>query len=103
MLTTDHLGVARPPACPQIAGMSVVLSADTSPEASAVQLAAWRAMTPVEKLAQVRDLTRAVLWLEREGLRCRHPAYDDADLHRAAAERRLGADLAARVYPLAPP
>lgn len=82
--------------------MPPVLSADTSPAAGAVQLAAWRAMTPSEKLAQVRQLTTAVLWLEREGLRRRHPMFGPAALHRAATERRLGPDLTARVYPLAP-
>lgn len=79
--------------------MPPVFSADTSPDALAVQLAAWRAMTPGEKLAQVRALTTAVLWLEREGLRRRHPSFAASQLHRAAIERRLGHELMARVYP----
>ncbi len=83
--------------------MRSVLSIDTSPAASTVQLAAWRAMSPAQKLAQVRGLTTAVLWLEREGLRRRHPTLGADALHRAAIERRLGADLAARVYPLLQP
>ncbi|HNV73649.1 MAG: hypothetical protein IPK33_20700 [Gemmatimonadetes bacterium] len=78
--------------------MSSALSADTSPDASAAQQAAWRAMSPAEKLAQVRALTTAVLWLEREGLRRRHPTFGPAQLHRAAIERRLGPELTARVY-----
>jgi hypothetical protein len=56
-------------------------------------------MSPSDKLAQVRALTRAVLWLEQEGLRRRHPSLSPNELHRAAVMRRLGADLAARAYP----
>src|SRR5687767_8657986 len=86
---------------PQIARMRPPLSIDTSTAASAVQLAAWRAMSPAEKLVQVQALTTAVLWLEREGLRRRHPLLSPDELHRAAVVRRLGPDLAARV-PFAP-
>jgi hypothetical protein len=79
--------------------MSATFSADTSPAAAAVQLAAWRAMTAAEKLAQVRTLTTAVLWLEREGLRRRNPSFGPEALHRAAIERRLGPELTSLVYP----
>jgi Xaa-Pro aminopeptidase len=82
--------------------MPVEFLSDTSPDASAAQRAAWRAMTPSEKLEQVRALTRTVLWLEREGLRRRHPSFDPAQLHRAAIERRLGPELSARVYASSP-
>lgn len=74
------------------------LSSDTTPDAADAQLAVWRVMTPVEKLTQAGALTRAVLWLEREGLRRRHPLMPADELHRAAVERRLGAELTARVY-----
>ncbi|MGH7663730.1 MAG: hypothetical protein ACRENI_05470 [Gemmatimonadaceae bacterium] len=77
--------------------MRAPLSVDTSAAAGAVQVAAWRTMSPAEKLAQVQALTTAVLWLEREGLRRRYPSLGPNALHRAAVVRRLGADLAARV------
>lgn len=82
--------------------MNRVLSADTSPDAYARQLDAWRAMSPADKLALVREMTQAVLLLEREGLRRRHPTLGPAELHQAAIDRRLGPALAARVYPRAP-
>lgn len=66
--------------------------------AAAEQRAAWRALSPTDKLALVREATEAVLWLEREGLRRRHPTMGPDALHRAAVERRLGAALAARAY-----
>lgn len=59
-------------------------------------------MTPSAKLAQVRELTKAVLWLEREGLRLRHPTFGPEALRHAAIERRLGPELTARAYPPAP-
>ena len=93
--------VARCDGRPQIACMRALLSLDTSAAAGAVQFAAWRAMSPAEKLAQVQALTRAVLWLEREGLRRRNPSLSPNELHQAAIVRRLGPELAARVYPSA--
>ncbi len=78
--------------------MTPPLSSDTTPDASDAQLAAWRAMTPAERLTQAGAMTRAVLWLEREGLRRRHPLMTADELHRAAIERRLGPELTTRVY-----
>ncbi|MEX2181692.1 MAG: hypothetical protein WD771_06585 [Gemmatimonadaceae bacterium] len=82
--------------------MPAPLSADTVPAAAEVQLAAWRAMTAREKLAQVQALTAAVLRLEREGWRRRHPTLGPDELRAATVGQRLGAELAARVYPSAP-
>ena len=76
------------------------LSADTTAAAAAVQFAAWRAMTPAEKLAVVGSITTMVLRLEREGLRRRNPTFSEEELHHAAIVRRLGRALADRVYPL---
>ena len=80
--------------------MPAPLSTDTAATAAAVQVAAWRAMTPAGRLAQVGALTAAVLHLEREGLRRRHPSLTPDELHRAAIMRRLGPVLADEVYPL---
>ena len=79
--------------------MPAPLSIDTTAAAAAVQLAAWRAMTPAGRLAQVGALTAAVLHLEREGLRRRHPSLTPDELHRSAIIRRLGPVLAGQVYP----
>lgn len=82
---------------PDFYTMTPALSFDTSPDASDVQLTAWRAMTPAQRLLQAAALSRAVLLLEREGLRRRHPSLSAAELHWAAVERRLGPELSARV------
>jgi hypothetical protein len=79
------------------------LSTDTSAAAAEVQFSVWRAMSPAQKLEQVRALTRMVLWLGREGLRRRDPSPTPEELHLAAVARRLGPELFARVYPAASP
>ncbi|MBX3174995.1 MAG: hypothetical protein KF709_11320 [Gemmatimonadaceae bacterium] len=77
--------------------MASPLSPDTTQAAAALQYAAWRAMTPAQKLEQVAASTSAVLDLERAGLRRQHPEYGAADVHWASVLRRLGHELAARV------
>lgn len=71
---------------------------DTSPEAERVQRDMWRRMSPAEKLNLMRGLTRSVMELERIGFRMRNPGITDAQLFRAIADRRLGTELAAKVY-----
>lgn len=75
------------------------LSADTTAEAAEVQFAAWRRMSPAEKLAQVESLNATVLLLEREGIRMRNPSMSEEDLRRAVLVKRLGPELAGRLFP----
>jgi len=74
------------------------LSVDTSRAAADLLFAAWRVMSPAAKLAQVRELTRTGLVLERAGLRILHPQLSEEETFRLLAERRLGMSLAARIY-----
>ncbi len=78
--------------------MTQPLSADTTAEAAAVQFAAWRRMSPAEKLAQVESLNATVLLLEREGIRMRNPSMTEEELRRAVLVKRLGPELAERVF-----
>lgn len=71
---------------------------DTSADIAARQVARWREMQPAEKLELVRDLNRTVLQLQEAGIRQRHPGITDAQVFRMIAERRLGKELAERVY-----
>jgi len=77
---------------------SALRSADTSDAAAEMQRARWRAMSPRERLIQVCASTRAVLRLEREGIRLREPMLGEGDAFRRMAGRRLGETLATRVY-----
>lgn len=62
------------------------LAADTSASTEALQIAAWREMTPAAKLRIVTELIRASEELARAGVRMRHPH---------AAEREVAVRLAA--------
>ena len=73
------------------------LSADTTAEAAAVQFAAWRAMSPAEKLALVGSLSEMALRLEREGIRMRNPSMSEEEIRRAVLVKRVGPELAAKV------
>ena len=76
---------------------------DTSPEALAKQIELYRRMTPSEKADRLRALTLAVNTLALAGLRQRHPAADEHELHLRLAALRLGEDLVAQVYGWRPP
>ena len=70
-------------------------SGDTSGEAHARQLEAWRQMTPEERLAVAAEMSDALRRLVEAGVRSRH--HDDAgpQVQAAIAEALLGPELAA--------
>jgi hypothetical protein len=74
------------------------LSADTTPEAEAVQFALFRQMSPWQKLLCARAATRSVMRLHRAGIAQRSPGIGPEALQRQVAESQLGTALAARVY-----
>lgn len=59
---------------------------DSTLEASEVQVAAWRALSPVERLEVAVELSEGVMALTVAGIRDRRPDLDDdgvaAELHR---------------------
>lgn len=61
-------------------------SLDTAPGIERRQIAAWRAMTPEQKLAIVSQLVLATEELAVAGIRERHPTATDREI-----ELRLGA------------
>jgi hypothetical protein len=77
-----------------------VLASDTSAEAEALQVKAWRAMTPTQIARLVDDLSSAARALALAGLRERHPAATELELVARLAEITLGPELAGRVYPI---
>jgi hypothetical protein len=76
-----------------------VLTTDTSAEAEAVQVRAWRAMSPSDILRLVDDLSSTVRTLSLAGLRQRYPDASQPELMARLAEITLGPELARRVYP----
>jgi hypothetical protein len=80
-----------------------VRSRDTSPEAHRVQIEAYRRMTPSRKVEVAVELSEAVMTMAADGIRSRHPDYDDEAVAWAVRRLRLGDDrLFARVWPGAP-
>jgi hypothetical protein len=61
-------------------------STDTRPEVERMLIAAYRRMTPSEKLARVVEMTRAVQQMALARLRTTYPDADDREL-----QLRLGA------------
>jgi hypothetical protein len=76
-----------------------VLSDDTAPEIEAMQVEAWRAMTPGARLTLVSHASRSLRRLALAGLRARHPGATEIELVQRFAIQTLGPELAQRVYP----
>jgi hypothetical protein len=71
---------------------------DTSVEAHARQLEAYRAMTPEDRLRLADQMSDAVRSLARSGIRARHAgSTSDEEVEDALARILLGTDLAAAV------
>jgi len=58
-----------------------------------------RRMTPAERLRAVCDLNRAADTMAVAGIRARFPEASDREVFLRLAVRKLGSDLARRVYP----
>jgi hypothetical protein len=64
--------------------------------------AQYARMSPTDKLRRVRQLTLAVTRLALAGRRMREPRSDEAEHLRELALQRLGPEIFARVYGVAP-
>ena len=70
---------------------------DTSPEAEKIQIEILRKMSVAERLGRVRDWTRMVVHLAREGLARANPGLDDRELDLLWVDHQYGRDLAVRL------
>jgi len=73
----------------------MIRSGDTSAEAQARQLEAWRRMTPGERLAVAAEMSDALRGLVEAGIRSRRPDATASEVQAAVAEALLGPELAA--------
>ena len=71
----------------------MAIAADTSHDADAAQLDAYRRMGGAERLAVMFRLTRMAREAAEAGIRSRHPDYDDARVRQALARLLYGDDL----------
>ena len=69
---------------------------DTTAEAQAVQDAAYRRMTPAEKLRGVLSLSHAMRKIARRGVAMRHPELDEEGISRQLVKELYGIELPAR-------
>ena len=72
---------------------------DTTTEAQALQLMLYRRMAPERRLRVGLELTEISRRLLRDGIRCRHPEYDDRDILLAFRRLWLGPVLFRQAYP----
>jgi hypothetical protein len=72
---------------------------DTSREVDQLQLEIFRRMPPERRLQCGLELTRACRSLMREGVRRRHPEYDERRLREAVIRLTLPEDVFRAAYP----
>lgn len=77
-------------------------SLDTSPDAHAAQLAAWRRMGPEKRLLLAMQMSDEIRQVALAGIRHRHPDYSEADARFALFRQGLGHELFVRAFPHAP-
>ena len=72
---------------------------DTSPEAYKLQLEIFRAMTPGERLQRGSELSELSRGLLADGVKHRHPEYNEQEIRLAVIRIELGEKLFLTVYP----
>jgi hypothetical protein len=72
---------------------------DTTPEAEQVQLEVFRRMGPEKRLQAGIALSRMCRELLAEGVRRRHPEYDERQVKLATIRLTLPEDLFSAAYP----
>jgi hypothetical protein len=74
---------------------------DTTPEFSRLQVEIFRRMAPEERLRRGLELAQTCLDLMREGVRQRHPQYDEQQIREAVIRLTLPRELFLAAYPQA--
>jgi hypothetical protein len=75
------------------------IAADTSPEADAAQVEAYRRMGGTGRAQVMFRLCAMTRQAAEAGIRARHPEYDDAQVRLALARLVYGDDLVRRAWP----
>ena len=73
-------------------------SPDTSPEAENIQIEIFRAMGPEKRLQSAAFLSETCRTLLAEGIRRRHPGYNEEQVRLAVIRCLLTEDLFLRAY-----
>jgi hypothetical protein len=75
---------------------------DTTPEAAAVQTAIYRRMGPARRCEIAARMSVTARAVTLEGIRHRHPEYDEQQARWALFRLLVGDELYRRVWPRAP-
>lgn len=86
-------------AAPDSADRPAILSRDTTAGAERLQVAIWRRMTPLQKLALVNRASRDAIILALAGIGRRHPEAKARERLVRLAALRLGPELVREAYP----
>jgi hypothetical protein len=76
-----------------------MLALDTSEETSSIQIEVYRRMTPGARLRLGLELTEMSRRLLVDGIRRRHPEYDEEQARLASIRLWLGPELFRNAYP----
>lgn len=79
-----------------------VRSADTPLPSHRRQIEAYRLMEPARRVEVAVEMSEEVWELAADGVRARHPGYDEQAVGWAVRRMRLGDELFRRVWPDAP-
>lgn len=71
-------------------------------EAYARQMAIYRDMSPHQRVSVAMAMSEDVNAIAAEGVRARHPGYDEARVRWAVLRLRLGDEIYRQVWPDAP-
>jgi len=72
---------------------------DTSPEAERIQIEIFRTMDPEKRLRKALELMEAVRSLLAQGVRNRHPDYNDEQIRLAVIRLMIPKNLFLAAYP----
>ena len=76
-----------------------MIATDTTPEFTRLQIEIFRRMAPEERLRRGLDLAQTCRDLMREGVRQRHPQYDERQIRESVIRLILPRDLFHAAYP----
>jgi hypothetical protein len=79
-----------------------VRSADTTPEAHSRQIDTYRSMSPDRRVSVAVAMSEDVFAIVEEGIRARHPDYDERRVRWAALRLRVGDVTFRQAWPDAP-
>lgn len=77
----------------------LLIPADTTPEAARVEVEILRRIPSRRRLEMALEMSHAIRAVAAEGVRSRHPQYNEEQVRLAVIRLTLGEDLFRRAFP----